>query len=147
MPNLVYNAFKQKNAQAIIDLDGSTMTVMLLKTTYTPDADHATIDDGTVNDPASHEISVAGYVRQALVNKTVGLDLANDFAYFDADDATFTSLASGQTIGYVLVFYNTGADNTSVPCFLHDVTDTPTNGSNITISWPTAANGAIGKVA
>lgn len=143
MANLVYNAGKEKIANGTIDLDTSALKVLLVKSTYVADADHATIDDGSANDPQSHEISVSGYSRQTLSTRTVTKDNSNDRAYLDADDTTFTSLASGQTIGGAIIFYDTGADNTAVPIAFYDLTDTPTNGGNIVVQWAAGASGGV----
>lgn len=147
MANLVYNAAKQKIANGTIDLDTSTLKVMLVQTTYTANADHATIDDGTADDPASHEVSVSGYSRQTLTTPSVTNDTTNDFAYLDGDDVTFTSLVAGQTIGGAILYYHTGADNTAVPIAFYDVTDTPTNGGNIVIQWAAVGSGGVLKLA
>ncbi|MDP2319559.1 MAG: hypothetical protein Q8O42_09515 [Acidobacteriota bacterium] len=143
MPNLVYNVGKEKIANGAIDLDTSTIKVMLVQSTYTVDADHGAIDDGTAADPASHEISVSGYSRQTLATRTVTKDNTNDRAYLDADDATFAALAAGQTIGGAIIFIDSGADNTSYPIAFFDLTDTPTNGGNIVVQWAAGASGGI----
>lgn len=143
MPNLVYNIGKEQIANGAIDLDTSTIKVLLTKSTYVANADHGAIDDGSADDPQSHEISVAGYSRQTLATRTVTKDNTNDRAYLDADDATFASLASGQTIGGAIIFKDTGADNTSIPIAFFDLTDTPTNGGNIVVQWAAGASGGI----
>jgi hypothetical protein len=97
--NGTYNKGKAQIANGGIDLDTSDLRVLLVKSSYTFNPDHNFVDNGDANDPQSHEVTVSGYARQTLANKTVTQDDTNDFAYFDADDAVFTGLAVGETIG------------------------------------------------
>ena len=145
MANGCYNEGKKQIFNGSIDLDTSTIKVMLVKSTYTFDADHAAVDDGTADDPASHEISVSGYSRQSLAGRTVDKDTSNDFAYLDATDTVFSALASGETIGGAIIFKDSGLDTTSIPIAFYDVTDTATNGSDITIQWAAVGSGGVLK--
>src|SRR6185503_1873271 len=145
--NLIYNEAKKQILNGSIDLDTSTLKVMLVKSTYTADADHAAIDDGTGGDPQSHEISVSGYARQALSSRVVDKDNTGDFGYLDAYDTVFASLATGETIGGAITFTDTGVDSTSIPIPPYDLTDTPTNRSTITVQWAAAASGGVIKAA
>jgi hypothetical protein len=108
----------------------------------TPTADTNVVDDLT---PASNEITVANYARQALDGETVTEDDTNDFAYLDADDAVFASLSTGETITWAILIRHTGSDATAPVYAAYDVTDTPTNGGNVTIQWATPANGGLLK--
>lgn len=147
MANLVYNKGLEELGKATTDLDGSTLTLMLVKSSYSVNKDHLFVDDGSANDPASHEVTVGGYSRQNLANKTVTRDDTNDFAYLDADDIAYGALAAGETIGGAVLFRNTGSDATSPLIAFYDLTDTPTNGSTITNQWATPANGGVLKLA
>ncbi len=148
MANGVYNKGKEEIAKATTDLDGSDLEVMLVNSTYTFDADHLFVDNGGASDPIDKEISVAGYSRQNLGTKTVTRDDTNDFAYLDGDDTVFTALAAGQTIGGAILFRNTGGADTTNPLIaFYDLTDTATNGGNVTIQWATPANGGVLKLA
>jgi hypothetical protein len=147
MANAVFNKGLEEIAKALTDLDGSDLRVLLVKSTYTFNKDHLTVDDGSANDPASHELTVGGYARQALANKTVTRDDTNDFAYLDADDVPFGALATGETIGGVVLFRHTGTDTTAPLIAFYDVTDTPTNGAAVTHQWATPANGGVLKLA
>lgn len=146
MADLVYNKGLEEIAKALSDLDGSDLRVMLVKSTYTPSKDHLFVDDGTVDDPASHEISVAGYSRQALASKAVTRDDANDMAYLDADDPAFGSLVAGQTIGGMVLFRHTGVDTTAPLIAFYDLADTPTNGSPISVAFAAPASGGALKL-
>lgn len=147
MANGVYNKGKAEIAKALTDLDGSTLKVLLVNSTYTFDADTDFVDNGGAADPIDKEISVSGYARQTLTTKVVTQDNTNDFAYLDADDTVFTALVAGQTIGGAVLFRDSGSDATSPLLAFYDLTDTPTNGGNVTIQWAAAAAGCILKLA
>lgn len=146
MANGAYNKGLEELAKALTDLDGSDLKVLLVKDTYTFNKDHLWVDDGTVDDPASHEISVVGYARQTLASKAVTRDDANDFAYLDADDSSFTTLTAGQTAGGAVLFRNTGVDTTSPLIAFYDLVDTPTNGGTITVVWAAGTAGGVIKL-
>jgi len=93
------------------DLDSSDMRIMLVKDTYTYSVGHTFVDDGTSNDPASHELTVTGYARIALANEAVGI--SGSSVYFDANDVSWASLAAGETIGGAVIFRHTGTDTTA----------------------------------
>jgi hypothetical protein len=145
MANGTYNEGAKRIFNGGIDLDTSAIQVMLVKSTYVFDPDHAAIDDGSANDPASHEISVSGYARQTLASRTVGKDDPGNYAYLDADDTAFGALAGTQIIGAAIIFYNTGLDTTSIPIALFDLPDTTTNGSAVTIVWAAVGSGGVLK--
>lgn len=142
MANLVYNRGKFEISNGAIDLDTSDLRVLLVQSSYTELATH-----NVVADIVASELSVVGYARQALANKTATEDDVNGFAYLDADDVVFTSLAAGQTIGGAVVFRHTGADATAPLLAFYDLTNTPTNGGNFTLQWASPANGGVLKLA
>jgi hypothetical protein len=147
MANLVYNKGLEELAKALTDLDAADLRLMLVKSSYTANKDHLFVDDGSANDPASHELTVGGYARVALASKVVTRDDTNDFAYLDADDVAFGTLAAGETIGGAVLIRHTGTDTTAPLIAFYDLADTPTNGSTITHQWATPANGGVLKLA
>lgn len=142
MANVVTNKFKYEVMIGDANLDASDLRVLLLTSAGT-----ITADTNFVSDIVANELSVVGYARQALANETVTEDDANDFAYLDADDAAFGALSAGETIGWAALFRHTGADATAPVYAGYDVTDTPTNGSTITIQWAAPASGGVLKAA
>lgn len=146
MANAVYNKGLEELAKALSDLDGSDLRVLLVKSTYTFSKDHLFVDDGSADDPASHEVTVAGYTRQTLANKVVTRDDTNDFTYLDGDDVVFTGLAAGETVGGAILFRHTGTDTTAPLMSFYDLVDTATNGGNVTMQWNTPANGGVLKL-
>lgn len=148
MANGVYNKGKASIANGGIDLDTSTLKVMLVDSSYTFNADHNFIDNAGAGDPIDQEITVSGYSRQTLTTPTVTQDDTNDFAYLDGDDVVFTALAAGQTIGGAILFDNAGgADTARKLIAFYDLTNTATNGGNVTIQWAVVGSGGVLKLA
>jgi hypothetical protein len=141
MANLVYNRGKQLLATAGVNLASADLRLLLTQAAYTANADHNFVSDVT------SEVSVSGYARQALANKTVTEDDTNDFAYLDADDVAFAGLASGQTVGGAVLYLYNAADSAAPVIAFYDLTDTATNGGTITVQWATPANGGVLKLA
>lgn len=139
MANVVTNKCKYELFTGDANLDAATLKVMLIKS-GTPDA-----DTNFVSDIVAGELTVGGYARQTLAGQTITEDDTNDFAYLDATDPVFTALVAGETITWAVLFRSTGVDATSPVYAAYDVTDTPTNGGNVTIQFDTPANGACLK--
>lgn len=152
MPNFVYNRGKALVGQVNLAATSFEIRCMLLTTSYTSDDAHNTVDDGTTSDPLSYEIAVGGYARQTLANRAVFEDDGNDFAGLDADNAVFTGLAAGATIGWAVLFrYSTaapssGSDTGQDLLAAYDLTDTPTNGGDITVTWASTSAGGVLKL-
>lgn len=148
MANYVTN--RGKYIVGTVDMTASTFRMMLLSTSFTSDDAFNLVDDGTTNDPKSYEIAVGGYARQSF-GLTAFEDDTNDFAGLDVADITFSALAAGATVGWAAVYrYSTsGSPNTTSDTgqdflWAYDVTDTPTNGGDITIQLAsTSAGGAL----
>lgn len=128
-----------------ISLEDDTLQLLLVSTTYEAIAlatlrDKVFVDDGGADDPASHEISVTGYTpgfsgtgRKTLASKAVATDAANDRAEFDCADVTWTALGAGATIGGAVLYQRGSADTDSRLIAFFDLTNTPTNGSDISL--------------
>lgn len=72
---------------------------------------------------------------QTLANKTKTKDTTNDrIVYTNTVDITWTAVAAGSTIGTVTIFKQVTNDADSIPICSIDVTDTPTNGSDIKLT-------------
>lgn len=85
------------------------------------------------------DTSMTGYTAigtdQTLANCAFAQDDTNDRINYTADSPTWTSVAAGSTVGWVVVFKFVTNDAGSTPIFAHDVTDTATNGGDITYSF------------
>lgn len=140
MANSVTNKCKFELFTGDANLDAADLRVLLLKSSGTP-----TADTNFISDVVADEISVAGYARQALAGESVTEDDTNDFAYLDATDPNFATLAVGQTVGWACLYRHTGADATAPIYANYDVTDTPTNGGDIGIVFSAPASGGALK--
>ena len=150
MANYVFN--RGKLLVGTQDIDASTFRLMLLSTAFTSNDGLNLVDDGTTSDPLSYEIGVGGYSRQS-VGLTAFQDDTNDFAGLDASDVTFSSLAAGATIGWGILYRystsgspNTTSDTGQELIAAYDLTDTPTNGGDITIQWSSTSAGGVLKL-
>lgn len=72
---------------------------------------------------------------QTLGSKTFTEDTANDRIVYDAADSTWTAVAGGSTVGWVVIFKFVSNDAGSTPIAVIDVVDTATNGGDITIQY------------
>lgn len=126
-----------------------TLKLVLVQSSYTVVLTQDLVDNGGANDIIDHELSVSGYTggyggagRKAIsgsLTPTWARDDANLRIEFDfSDPAAWTSLASGQTIGYVATVcedYDGAVDDTdSLVVGVDDTNDVPTNGGNVTYS-------------
>lgn len=129
MTNSLYSKGKEHLLNGDIDIDTATIKAILLSSGYTPNL-------------ATHEIisDVSTYrlnTDQVLVNVTKALGVV------DANDVTFTAVASGATAKYVALYKDSGSVATSYLIALYDtITNFPvtTNGSDIIIQWDNGAN-------
>ena len=121
MPKTLYTEGSQKIFEAVFNWVVDNYDAILLPSSYAFDATDVFIGDlGTIT------------TRIALAGKT------NADGVLDATDPVFTSVASGSTIGSMVIAKNTGADATS-PLLLHDNTvlglPYTTDGGNIKLFW------------
>jgi hypothetical protein len=130
----VYNNAKEQIMNGFIDLDADTLVLLLLQETPNFDADDNSVSD-VLADAANDEVTVTGYSRQTLGAVTVTQDDVNDRAEADAADVVFSSLAAGETVGAAVLYRQVTTDADHIPIAFYDVTDTPTNGGDITIQW------------
>lgn len=129
----LYNAGRLDLFNGVIDLDTSTIKMRLVPSTYSFAATHATMSDvGTGIGP---DITLTGCL--------VGLLADTISSYFDADDLITGAIATGSTVGGIVIFkYGTG-DSDSVPICFCDVTDQATNGGALSVEWRAPENGGI----
>jgi hypothetical protein len=97
----------------------------LVTTSYTYSNAHNFYDDVSAN-VVGTPIAVSGEGATAS-GDTVTIDCADT-------GLTWTSVAAGSTIGYVLFYYDSGTPSTSNLLAISDVTDTATNGGDITVT-------------
>jgi hypothetical protein len=130
MANALYDLGRKAFLDADIDILVDTIKVALVKSTYTP-----TLASNQYYDPAINT-HVHG-TPQTIGNKTTTAGV------FDGDDVTFTAVAGGATINYLVIYQDTGTPGTSrlIAC-IDTATGIPlsTNGGDITIQWDNGAN-------
>lgn len=134
MANGVYNTGKA----AAISFTGDTIKIRLVPSTYTFNTDHATmtaVGSGIGTD-------------QTVANKSVVTDQTNDFGFWKSTtNPSWTAVAGGSTVGGAVLYKFGTVDGDSIPICFYDLTDTATNGGDITVTWASDANGGVYKVA
>lgn len=141
------SGFTQKGkleiAQQNLDLvNEASLKLVLVDDGYVHDNTRDLVDDGSVDDVASHEISVTGYTggfggagRRVPANRVLNRDDPGEEIEFDFDDETWTSLGSGVTIGGVALIVEKTADTDSwVVAYDELSSNVATNGGDITYS-------------
>lgn len=131
MANAIYNGIKLAIVKGEIDFDIDQFKILLVTNSYTPNVDtHEFLSHVT------NEVVGTGYVAggQVLQNQTVAVDLANDRAYFDADDVTWA--ASSITARGAIIYKNTGNAATSrLITYLDFSTDRVSDGGDFTVAF------------
>src|SRR4051794_29084508 len=129
MANAVFPLAKQAFLSGSINLTADTIKVALLPTSQTYSA---------ANQFYSSYSAAAVGTPQQITSPTVASGV------FNGAGVTFTAVASGSTIGALLVYKDTGTTTTSPVIAWIDTTtgalSLATNGGNIAITWDTGAN-------
>lgn len=133
MASFVYNdgANKLLGAATAIVYASDTIKARLTASSVTPNKD---------------DTAMTGYTQigtdQTLGSKTQTKDTTNDRIVYDAADSTWTAVAGGSTVGFVTIYKFVTNDAGSTPIASIDITDTPTNGGDITVQYD-ATNGVF----
>lgn len=128
MANQLYPKGKEHILNGDIDIDTNVIKAILLSNGYSYSATHETISD---------VVAFRLNTDKTLTNVTKASGVV------DADDVTWTAVASGATASYVALYKDTGAGSTSYLIALIDtITNFPvaTNGGDITVQWDNGAN-------
>lgn len=128
MANALYAKGKEKMLSATINFPSDTIKAALVLNTYTQNL----ATNEFYSDISTHVIGTP----QTLASKTVTAGV------FDADDVTFSTIASGSTAKCVVLYKDTGVAGTSpLLAFIDVITGFPlaTNGGDITIQWDNGA--------
>lgn len=91
-------------------------------------------DNNVIGDVSGDEVSGGSYARQELAGKAITEDDTDNTAEFDANDVTFTAVASGENDidGAITFDDTTGTDEL---LWYHDFTGINGNGGDITVQW------------
>ena len=103
-------------ASGTFNFASSTMKARLIASSATP-----TQDDLAMNATA---LSTGIGTDPTLGSKTVTNDTTNNRMVLDCADLQWTGLSSGATAGWVVIYYSTGTDATSIPLIALDITNT-----------------------
>jgi hypothetical protein len=140
MASLVYNNYKTRmlGSGTMVDLDGDTIKLALLTSSYTPDQDaHDFFDDVSANEVAASGTYSAG---GATLTVTLTQDNTDDEGVFDATDVSFTSATI--TARYAVIYKSTGNAATSpLICLIDFGSSIVSTGGTFTITF--AAEGII----
>ena len=104
----VFNAAKKKLMEGAFNMTTDTMKVALTTSSWVPNIDTMDFFDDVTN-----EVSSAGYTAggATLGTKSITVDTANDLAYFDAADTTWSGVTF--TYRYLVLYKSTGTAGTS----------------------------------
>ena len=119
-----------------------TYKLALVTSAYTESKAHQFLTD-----LGSTILSVSGYTTKTVtptiaVNTTSG----NEGVEVTIADQTWTALGSGATIHGAVLYRDTGTGSTSPLVAFFDVTNTATNGGDVTLDFATAAAGGNVKI-
>lgn len=130
-----YQDFAEQMGKKVHNLNADTLKMLLVTSTYTFSAAHATLSDIT------NEVSGNGYARQTLAN--VAYTETAGVGKLDFDDPVFTA-SGGAIVARRYVIYNDTPTSPADPlicCGLIDNADanvTITDGNSLTFVVPTA---------
>lgn len=113
-----------------IDFTNDTIKILLVDATFSWDP----ATDVYVGDIATlGELTGVGYERKTLASKTVTQGAG--MTTFDAASPVWSSIASGETIHGAVVYKHVNDDTDSPIIAFLDVTNTPTNGQQVTFDF------------
>jgi len=147
MASFVYNNAALLLANGGIDFDTDVLKIMLVQAAYVADNDNVFIEEG-VDDANEHELTVTGYTPgfggagRKTATVTAEKDDGNNRAELDIADLTWTALGTGETIAGAILIKEITNDLASLLLAYFDVTNTPTNGGDVTLDFD-AVEGAI----
>lgn len=126
MANFLFNEGKNAMMTGALNLSTDSLSIALIKDapTITP-----TVSTSNISSFVNNTIGTA----QVLANKTVTANV------FDADDVTFTTIASGSTVKGFVIYKTTGG---TLIAWVDTGTGIPfaTNGGNVTLTFSGGPN-------
>ena len=154
MASFWYNTGLTECMDGTIDIDTDTIKIMLVTSSYSANQDDDVVDAGGANDAVDHEISVTGYTGGygGAGRKTCTITMqANDTdnrVDIAIADLTWTSLGSGATIAAAILIKENATDDTNTRLIAYfDVSDTATNGGDITLDFNALGSGGNLRIA
>ncbi len=144
MASFFYHSSLVDLLTGVIDLDSDTIKIMLVSG-YTPNS-----DDDFASTPASSEISVTNYASgfagsgRKTVSVAVGDNSTDDRCDVELNGGsalTWSSLGSGATIDGAVLYHHQTSDAASRLIAYFDLTDTATNGGDVSLTFNSLASG------
>ena len=129
----VFNPAKKKLMEGVFNMTTDTMKVALCTSSFAPNIDTMDFFDDVTN-----EVVSAGYTAggATLGTKTITLDTANDLAYFDAADTSWSGVTF--TYRYLVLYKSTGSAATSpLLGYIDFGVDRSNSGDTAYIQWAT----------
>lgn len=150
MASFWYSQGLKECLDGTITLGTTTLKIMLVDSSYSPVQTDTVVSTGGGGDAESAEINVANYTRAwggaGRKTATITLGTYASAPTYRVDiaiaDMTWSALGTGATIaGAMLIKEGAADDTTSRPIAYFDVTDTPTNGGDISLDFAALGSG------
>ena len=153
MADFLYNTGSMELWDGTTDfLTEASLKIAMATSSYSADRDDDLAEVG-VDDFNEHEITGTGYVagwsgsgRKVLNTPTITIDKANDRAYADSVDLTWTALnADVGTPSQAVMLEERATDDTNTRLVVHWDSGFPVtpNGGDVTLQWAAPASGGM----
>lgn len=122
-----------------LSLSASIFAALILDS-HTPDQNASTT--GSYRSVFASRIANAASAS-ALADAALGtMEISSSLGitYFDAADAVFVSVSTGQVIGGILIYQRVTNDSDSLPIAMIDVNTVTANGASINVNWDNGVN-------
>lgn len=143
MASKVYQEGIRRILDGTIDLDTATLKLMLVKSTYTPNADHDHVDDITEITATNYAGGFGGAGRKTAT-VAISIDNTNNKVIVTISDQTWSTLggATNDTISGVALVYPGASDAAGYPIafFEHSGGNITTNGGDFTEDFAAAGD-------
>lgn len=137
MASGVYNTWKTKDGNDWTAGADSAYKVLLVTSSYTPDADHDNPDDG----PAANEITGGSYARQNVATRTKAANDATNAGEHSAANAVFTGLSAAAPKYAIVYRAVTNDTDHQLVCWIDLGTVSITG--DLTVKWDGGASSGI----
>ncbi|HEV3339592.1 MAG TPA: hypothetical protein VG125_04530 [Pirellulales bacterium] len=130
-------------------MTSATLKIMLVNNLYVFAKTHTVVDDGTSTTSCLkfEELNATNYTRgfggAGRQVATLAISESSSAVILAFTNLTWNALggASNDTVGAGVLIRESGNDTTSIPIAYLQITATPTNGSNFTLSFASAGSG------
>jgi hypothetical protein len=125
MASGMYTQALEDFMNAAIDLNTDSIRATLVSTSYTFSAAETSMTTAGTNRLGTDDVLTTPTITGGV---------------FDADDGQWTAVAGGSTITGVVIHKFVTNDAGSTPIIYVELTDTATNGGDVTVQWDSGAN-------